>query len=235
MPRYVAPTAFASASRRRIVAQLLVARQHALHAQAVLADQRLELGGRLARYQSAALDVFEAPVLARASACPARPCPSGGAACTAPGPRTPGNLCRRGSAPAVRETNGNARRRRRRPAGIDGGRQWHGQIIATLSATAECKVPSWNWRNSPCRSSTKERKPRVLAEGPGRQDAQPEGLRGQARGALLLSEGRHAGLHDRGVQLPRRAAGLLESQGDGPRRERARHAPARRSSRRSTR
>ena len=49
MPTYERPMSFASfTTARRIVAQLLVAGQHALHAQAVLAEERLELRGGLA-------------------------------------------------------------------------------------------------------------------------------------------------------------------------------------------
>ena len=63
MPTYELPVSLASfTTDAQLVAQLLVAGQHALHPQAMLAEQRLELRGRLAG-EPAALDLLEAPVL----------------------------------------------------------------------------------------------------------------------------------------------------------------------------
>ena len=60
------------------------------------------------------------------------------------------------------------------------------------------------------------------------------GYAGRPRRALLLPEGRHLGLHQGSVHLPGDAAALRHVEGRGARRQRARHATARRSSRRST-
>src|SRR5882762_11252173 len=54
--------------------------------------------------------------------------------------------------------------------------------------------------------------PRIFSQGPGRQTPPPQGLRGPPRRSLLLPEGRHAGLHARGLRLSRRPPGLQEEQ-----------------------
>src|SRR4030095_13842315 len=90
---------------------------------------------------------------------------------------------------------------------------------------SEEEVTNRKWESGGrCASSRRKKESAgVFPEGSGRENAQLEGLCWPAGGALFLSAGRHPGVHHRGLQLPRRAAGLLEDQGGDPRRERARH------------
>ncbi|MCK7466897.1 MAG: chalcone isomerase family protein [Desulfosudis oleivorans] len=65
--------------------------------------------------------------------------------------------------------------------------------------------------------------PGLLAQGPGQPAACPGRLPRALGGAVLLSQGRHAGLHHRGLQLPRRPAGDARARRADHRRERRRH------------
>ena len=69
---------------------------------------------------------------------------------------------------------------------------------------------------------SRKESPRILAARSGRQDALARRLRRPARRPLLLSEGRHARLHQGIVRVPGQPAEVQEEQGRGARHERAR-------------